>query len=102
MDWETFVRIANLIGSVFALWLLASTRYRQWNTWNYRTRVHWMALVGWVFLGFEATLESLIFNTDPGPRTILTSLVIAWTVRALLIEQPLESNANLPWKDTNK
>lgn len=102
MTWDDVVRFINLIGCILSLYLLSSAAYRQWGTWNHRTKMHWLALVGWVVLGTEGTLESMIRDVEPGSRTILTTFVIAWTLRALLVEGKLESESLIPRKGTDK
>lgn len=101
MTWVTILRSINGCGCIVALYLLGSAFFHQWRDWNFKTRQHWFALVGWTFLGMEGSFENLIFHTQPGPRLILQTLVVAWTIRALTIHEKLESDPAIPWKRKN-
>ena len=97
--WGVIGRIINILGCFFGLWLLAQSAREQWNNWNLKTQSHWWALVGWVFLGLELSIEMLILDINPGPRTVIQTLVIAWTIRALTMQEKLEADApRMPWK----
>lgn len=89
MAWEDVVRSINALGCGVALGFLFAVVREQWATWNSKTRQHWWALVGWVALGLEGTIESLILQTEPGPRVVLQTLVVAWTLRALSIRDTI-------------
>ena len=92
------LRVINIIGCLLILWWLSVSAFRNWRNWNEKTRMHWWALVGWVFLGFELTIENLIQNNSPGPKTIIQTLVVAWTIRALLLNDELSARSSIPWK----
>ena len=91
MDWFLVLRLVNAFGALICLWLLGRSAVHQWGSWNYKTRTHWWALSGWVFLCIEGTLEQIALDTAPGPRTILTTLTVVWTLRALTIEQEVQA-----------
>jgi hypothetical protein len=99
MVWEVLFRGLNMLGSVFALVLLLKTAYEQWSDWNVKTQQHWWALLGWVGLCAEGSIESYILNVSIAPRTILTTLVLAWTIRAILIDDTLHAESSIPRKD---
>lgn len=98
MDWADVLRILNAIGCGVALWFLGSSAYRQWHDWSEKTQLHWWALLGWVFLGFEGSIENAWFHTVPGPRVIIQSLVIVFTLRALAHKGELRAQGIKPWK----
>lgn len=98
LEWENLLRIANAIGCLVALWILSVSAYRQWSSWTDKTRNHWWALSGWVFIGMEAAIENVVLQTEPGPRVILQALVVAFTLRALLDRGELKAESELPWK----
>lgn len=85
--WDTTIRVVNIAACAIALLLLARSAYIQRARWNDRTHIYWWALVGWVFLGLESTIELLVQDVDPGPRTIVLTLVLAWTLRALTLKE---------------
>lgn len=89
--WDTAIRMVNIAACAIALLLLARSAYIQRKRWNERTHVYWWALVGWVFLGLESTIELLVKDVDPGPRTIVLTLVLAWTLRALTLQQNVQA-----------
>jgi hypothetical protein len=101
-DLVTIVRSVNIIGCLSCMWFLATSAYRQWARWNVKTQAHWWALTGWVILGFESTVESFITDIPGGPRTVVATLVIAWTIRALLVDEELNSKPSIPWKNKPK
>jgi hypothetical protein len=98
-EWPNILRIVNATGCAFALYFLAVAARQQWKQWNDKTRNHWWALLGWVTLGFEGAIESYILQVEPGPRIIGQTLVVAWTLRALTIREPLQAEPSLPRKE---
>lgn len=90
-DWDFVIRTINIVACLIALLLLARSAFIQRKLWNDRTNVYWWALVGWVFLGLESTVELIVKHVDPGPRTIVLTLVLAWTLRALTLQQDVHS-----------
>jgi hypothetical protein len=94
MDLVVVIRIVNCLGCIVALTILLISGHRQWKDWNFKTRQHWLALIGWVSLGLESTLESYFLNIPGGPRTILVTLVLAWTLHAIFTNEEVRSN---PW-----
>lgn len=98
MSWDVTLRAVNVVGCLVALYLLARAALQQWPTWNFKTQQHWWALFGWVALCVEGSIESVILDAPPGPRTVITTLVIAWTLRALLIREKLEAGPVLNQK----
>ncbi len=99
MDWVVFIRTFNAVGCLTALIFLLRAAFHQWKSWNFKTQQHWLALVGWVSLGLEGTIETYFLNIPAGPRTVLTTLVVAWTARALLINDDLNAKAPLSRKE---
>lgn len=99
MNWVIVIRTLNVLGSLVALAFLLNAAFKQWKNWNFKTQMHWWALAGWVALCLEGTAESAFLNIEAGPRTILTTLVLAWTTRALLIDDDLKSESSLRRKD---
>ena len=89
MDWVDLVRGLNALGCGIALGILLSVVRTQWSDWNTKTRQHWWALFGWVCFGLEGAVESLVLQTEPGPRVVLQTLVVAWTLKALSIREEL-------------
>lgn len=104
MSWDLIFRSINILGCVVALILLITAARRQWKTWNDKTQNHWWALAGWVALGCEASIETIVLNVEPGPRTVLQTLVVAFTLRALTIREPLAAEPVIPFKkeETNE
>lgn len=100
MDWVVVIRTLNGLGCACALTFLIYAAHQQWKTWNFKTQQHWWALVGWTSLGMESTIESYFINIQPGPRTVLTTLVVAWTVRAILVHDEVRARPALPRKDS--
>ena len=98
LDAMLILRAFCIVGCAFSLWFLGVSAYRGWREWNDKTKTHWWALFGWVFLGLVAIIENLIQENSPGTKTILQALVVAWTVNALLVKEPLVANPSVPWK----
>lgn len=98
MNWADSIRIVNGLGSLVCLVLLVIAARNQWKGWNIKTQQHWWALFGWTALCLEASIEAILLNVEPGPRTVLTSLVLAWTLRALLIQEPLRADPALKYR----
>lgn len=96
------IRIICLIGCLIVLWFLASSYYRQWSTWNEKTRRHWLALCGWAFFGLYSIVESLIQGNPGGSRLIVMTLVIALTAHAIMAKGELHTGETIPWKGRNK
>jgi hypothetical protein len=99
VDWAVLIRVVNTLGSLFALVFLLKAAYQQWPSWNLKTQQHWWALIGWVGLCVEGSLESYFLDVPVGPRTVLTTLVIAWTLRAILIDDDLYAKSSITRKD---
>ena len=95
----TILRCVNAVGCSVALFFLFTAAREQWESWNFKTQQHWWALSGWVALGLEGVVENLILQTTPGPRVILQTLVVAWTLRALTIREPLRAEPSFPRKE---
>lgn len=95
MPWEDILRIVNAITCAVAFVLLVRAAYGQWDDWNFKTQMHWWALTGWVFLCIEGSIESIILDAPAGPRTVFTTLVAAWTIRALTIQDKLEAEPSV-------
>lgn len=93
-----FLRIFCILGCAWSLLLLSTARYRQWQSWNVKTRDHWWALTGWCFASIYGTVELLTNNVDGGSRQIVISLVVALTLRALLRSGELKAHASFPGK----
>lgn len=99
MTWDVVLRLVNASGCLFSLWLMVLAAYRTWRHWSDKTQTMWFALFGWVFLGFEGSIESIIFGIAPGPRTVLQTLVIAFTVTAFLKSGAIQQASVVPpWK----
>lgn len=92
------LRIFCFIGSAYSLFLLSTARFRQWKGWTVKTKDHWYALTGWVFACMYGVVELLLKDVDGGSRLIVTSLVVALTLRALLRSGELRATASLPGK----
>ena len=99
MDWAEVARGFNALGCGIALGFLFNAAHKQWSAWNRKTQQHWWALFGWVALGLEGALESLILQTEPGPRIVIQTLVVAWTLRALTIRDELRAEPTLPRRE---
>lgn len=99
MGWEDLLRPINAMGCAVAMWFLASAAFRQWKSWNNKTQAHWWALFGWVFLGLEGAIEAMVLDTTPGPRVVIQTLVVAWTLRAMAIHEELKADPAVPWKE---
>lgn len=93
MDWVGLIRLTNALGATTALILLLVAAHRHWSSWNFKTQQHWWAFMGWTALCLEATIESTFLNIAGGPRTVLTTLVVAWTLRAILINDSVHSHS---------
>lgn len=91
MHWEDLIRLVNAATCAVAFVLLLKAAYGQWHVWNFKTQMHWWALTGWVLLCIEGSIEAQLLGVEPGPRTVFTTLVSAWTIRALLIQDKLEA-----------
>lgn len=98
MHWVDVIRTANALGCLFGLMLLSTSSYRHWFFWNTKTKVYWWAFFGYIFLGLESSIEALITDAAVGPRLFLQSILIAWTLIALLIEGEITMRPDFPWK----
>ena len=92
------LRIFCFVGCAFSLFLLSTARFRQWDEWTIKTKDHWYALTGWVFTCMYGVVELLLNNVEGGSRLIITSLVVALTLRALLRSGELKAHASLTGK----
>lgn len=103
MYWDETLRLFNSLGCLFSLWLLGTSSFRHWHEWNAKTKAHWWAFFGFLFFGFEASAEAIITNASPGPRILLQSIIIIWTIRSLLLHGDIIISTDLPWeKDKDK
>lgn len=98
MHWDVLIRLTNIFGCLVCLILLARVGSLNYKTWNDKTRTYWLSLVGWTFLGVEGSIETIVRDIPIGPRTVISTLVIAWTLRALTINQTVESRSALTKK----
>lgn len=92
------LRIFCFLGCAYSLLLLSTARFRQWKDWTVKTRDHWWALTGWVFACMYGVIELLTRNVDGGSRLIVTSLVVALTLRALIRSGELKAHSSFPGK----
>lgn len=100
IQWDVLARIVNSLGCVVGMYILIRAATRQYGEWNFKTQNHWWALFGWVTLGLEGSIENLVQGNPPGPRTVIQTLVIAWTIRALTIRrEKLEAEPAFPKKE---
>lgn len=97
-DLWLLLRIFCFLGCAYSLLLLSTARFRQWNDWTVKTKDHWWALTGWVFACGYGVIELLVKEVDGGSRLIVTSLVVALTLRALLRSGELRAHASYPGK----
>lgn len=102
MGWDDFIRMVNALGCVFGLSILSVSSYRHWREWNSKTKAYWWAFFGFIFLGFEGSLEAIVLGTRPGPRLFLHTIVIGWTIRVLLMQGDITMKPELPWKKDKK
>lgn len=99
MTWVIVIRSINALGALFCLFLMLRSANRQWKQWNIKTQQHWWALMGWVALCFEASVETIFVHIAAGPRTVFTTLAVAWTIRALMIDDVVHSASPFKRKD---
>lgn len=90
-SWDLVLRSVNSTACLLSLLFLMRAAMKQWAVWNDKTQGHWWALTGWIALGLEGNIESVILGNEPGPRIILQTLVVAWTLRAITIEQEIHA-----------
>lgn len=99
MSLELTLRVVNAAGCVLALWILADGARRQRGTWNVKTQDHWLALFGWVFLGFIGAIEAISRGLAVGPTSVGKLLVVAITLRAILRSGNVAATRpQVPWK----
>ena len=99
MDWVSTIRLINALGALVCVGLLLRTAHKQWRVWNFKTQQYWWSLVGWTSLCVEGTVETMFINVAGGPRTVITTLVVAWTLRAILIDDDVQSKSVYTRKD---
>lgn len=95
MNIEDLWRYGNALAALFGLWLLLLAYKRQRHDWTVKTHDHWWALVGWVALAVLGSLEQIYQDVEFGVRTVGLSLVLAWTIRALLRKGELRAKRAL-------
>lgn len=93
MDLWLVLRIVCLIGCLASLYLLSTSRFRQWAEWTPKTKDHWWALTGWTFVGVYGIIEQLAQKNEGGSRLIVLTLVVLLTLRALLRSGELKAHA---------
>lgn len=84
MSWLDMLRLLNAFICLGALWYMAMKAFHQWSTWSRKTQSHWWAFFGWIFLGLEGSLESYLLDAKPGPRIVMATVVMLWTVITLV------------------
>jgi hypothetical protein len=92
------LRIFCIGGCALSLLLLSTARFRQWDDWSVKTQDHWWALAGWCFVGIYGTVELLVSEVQGGSRLIVSALVVALTLRALLRTGELKAHSSFPGK----
>lgn len=101
MPWGGILLTANAVLCFIALLLLGYSARLQWGQWNFKTQIHWWALFAWVCVGCEAQIEAFITHIPLGPRTVLTTLAVAWTIRALFIDDELNVKSSFHGRTKN-
>lgn len=92
-DLWLYLRIFCFLGCTYSLFILATSRFRQWDEWTVKTQDHWYALTGWVFACMYGVIELILQGNEGGSRLIVTSLVVALTLRALLRKGELKAHS---------
>lgn len=98
MDWWMILRILILVGCTVCGLMLSTARFRQWDDWTVKTKDHWWALSGWVFVSFYGVIENIVQGNPGGSRLIVLALVVALTLRALFRSGELRADATIPGK----
>lgn len=97
--WELFFRLVNVVGCLFALWILGQDFRKYRKSWNVKTQDHWLALVAWVIVGFSGAIEAISRGISVGPTTPIKWLAVAVTLRALLRKgEVVAERKQAPWK----
>lgn len=99
MDWEVAIRLLNVVGCVFAFWILGLDARKYRKSWNIKTQDHWLALSAWVLVGLVGALEAIARGVSIGPTSPVKMLAVALTLRALLRKGEVTAvRKQAPWK----
>jgi hypothetical protein len=84
MTWDVLFRIINILMSATCLMILFNISRPKWHTYTVKMRNYVMALGGFLFLGMEANLEILLGWETKGPRILILTFVLLFTLTGLL------------------
>lgn len=77
------IRVINIIGCGYALWLLIQSWHANKGDWSQKTRDYWFVMAIAMVLGAEAAIENLIQNNPAGFRLGLTIVMWLLCIKAI-------------------
>lgn len=91
MDLTDALRAANAVLAVIALGMLAWRAWHRWRHYASRLRLLVLSLAAFLAVVAEGSIESIILQTEGGPREWFTTAGCIWTIWALsLTDERLE------------
>lgn len=98
MSWDDIWRLSNALLAFVAGVYIAKNMLMKWRVRKSRMRLMSMALLALLLASAEGSLESIVRDIPPGPRTVLNTCACIWVlVAVLLTEDDYTERENETW-----